>query len=104
MSTFENVTVIKAANIYFDGAVTSRSLQFANGESKTLGIMQPGEYRFTTGKPEIMEILSGEVAVRLEDDAQWKIYGAGEHFEVAGDSAFDIQVKSVTDYCCSYVD
>jgi purine/pyrimidine-nucleoside phosphorylase len=104
MSTFENVTVIKAANIYFDGAVTSRSLRFANGETKTLGIMQPGEYRFTTGKPEIMEILSGEVAVRLEDDAQWKIYGAGEHFEVAGDSAFDIQVKSVTDYCCSYVD
>jgi purine/pyrimidine-nucleoside phosphorylase len=51
-----------------------------------------------------MEILSGEVAVRLEDDAQWNIYGAGEHFEVAGDSAFDIQVKSVTDYCCSYVD
>jgi purine/pyrimidine-nucleoside phosphorylase len=104
MSTFENVTVIKAANIYFDGAVTSRSLRFANGETKTLGIMQPGEYRFTTGKPEIMEILSGEVAVRLEDDAQWKIYGAGEHFEVDGDSAFDIQVKSVTDYCCSYVD
>ncbi len=104
MSTFENVTVIKAANIYFDGAVTSRSLQFANGENKTLGIMQPGEYRFTTGKPEIMEILSGEVAVRLEDDPQWNTYGAGEHFEVAGDSAFDIQVKSVTDYCCSYVD
>ncbi|MET0065750.1 MAG: pyrimidine/purine nucleoside phosphorylase [Candidatus Thiodiazotropha sp.] len=104
MKTFENVTVTKAANIYFEGAVTSRSLQFANGESKTLGIMQPGEYRFNTGKAEIMEILSGDVRVRLKDSEEWQDYAAGDRFEVPADSAFDIQVNKVTDYCCSFID
>ena len=28
MSTFENVEIIKAANIYFDGKVTSRVVNF----------------------------------------------------------------------------
>ena len=55
-----------------DGAVTSRTLEFASGERKTLGIMQPGEYRFTTGKPELMEILSGSVSVRLDGEASWR--------------------------------
>ncbi len=35
MSNFENVTVVKAANIYFDGKVTSRVVQFADGSKKT---------------------------------------------------------------------
>ena len=39
MSKFESVTVVKAANIYFDGKVTSRTVKFADGTSKTLGIM-----------------------------------------------------------------
>jgi uncharacterized protein YaiE (UPF0345 family) len=48
MSKFENVTVIKEANVYFDGRVTSRVLEFADGSKKTLGIMLPGEYEFGT--------------------------------------------------------
>ena len=55
MSKFKNVTVVKAANVYFDGKVTSRVLEFDTGEIKTLGIMMPGEYRFGTEKKEIME-------------------------------------------------
>ena len=31
MSEFNNVTIVKAANIYFDGKVTSRTVQFADG-------------------------------------------------------------------------
>ncbi len=33
---FKNVTVVKAANVYFDGKVTSRTILFENGERKTL--------------------------------------------------------------------
>jgi len=44
MTTFTNVTVTKAANVYFDGKVTSRKVEFADGTFKTLGIMMPGEY------------------------------------------------------------
>ena len=104
MSEFENVSVVKAANIYFDGGVTSRTLKFPNGEHKPLGIMQPGDYQFSTGKRELMEILSGDVEVRLPGEEQWRRYGAGETFEVAANASFDIRALSLTDYCCSFVD
>jgi len=59
MSVFEHVTVTREANIYFDGKVTSRTITFADGTTKTLGIIQPGEYTFTTAAAELMEIISG---------------------------------------------
>ena len=65
MSEFKGVTVVKKANIYFDGKVTSRTVIFADGSKKTLGIMLPGEYEFSTGKKELMEIMSGEMEVLL---------------------------------------
>ncbi|HLO27414.1 MAG TPA: pyrimidine/purine nucleoside phosphorylase, partial [Geobacteraceae bacterium] len=63
MSEFSNVTIVREANVYFNGAVTSRTVLFADGSKKTLGIMQPGEYEFSTGKAELMEILSGDLEV-----------------------------------------
>ncbi len=104
MSKFTNVTVVKAANLYFDGKVTSRTVEFDSGEKKTLGIMLPGDYRFSTGKKEIMEILSGEVQVKLPGADSWVNISGGQSFEVGVNAAFDIKVLSVTDYCCSYLD
>ena len=46
MMQFKGVTVDKAANVYFDGKVTSRTVYFEDGSKKTLGIMMPGEYEF----------------------------------------------------------
>ena len=59
MSEFKRVTVVKKANVFFNGEVTSRTILFEDGK-KTLGIMQPGEYEFNVGAAEIMEILAGE--------------------------------------------
>lgn len=53
MSEFQNVTIVKAAHIYYDGKVSSRALTFADGSHKTLGIMLPGTYRFSTAAAEI---------------------------------------------------
>jgi uncharacterized protein YaiE (UPF0345 family) len=58
MSTYKNVEIIKAANIYFDGKVTSRIIKLNDGSTKTLGIMMPGEFEFSTEKHELMEILA----------------------------------------------
>ena len=44
MTEFNNVTIIKKANVYFDGNVNSRTVNFADDSSKTLGFMLPGEY------------------------------------------------------------
>lgn len=104
MSDFKNVNVIKAANIYFDGQVTSRTVIFADGTSKTLGIMLPGTYEFNTDKKEIMEILSGELEILLPEDDNWKSVKGGESFEVPAHAKFGLNIKTITDYCCSFID
>lgn len=103
MSEFANVTVVKAANIYFDGKVTSRTVKFADGSHKTLGIMMPGEYSFNTEAAELMEVLAGSMDIRIAGSAEWQTYGPGTQFEVPANSSFDLQVKQVSDYCCSYL-
>ncbi len=104
MSFFENVTVVKKANVYFDGNVTSRTVVFANGEKKTLGIMMPGEYEFGTDVKEIMEILSGDLKVQLPSSNDWIEIHGNYVFEVPGKTKFKLKIESVTDYCCSYLD
>ena len=103
MSEFNNVTVVKKANVYFDGKVTSRTVLFADGTKKTLGIMLPGEYEFNTGAPEIMEIMAGELEVLLPGAKGWQVVKGGESFEVPGNASFGLKIKSLTDYCCSFI-
>lgn len=104
MSEFKNVTVVKKANIYFDGGVASHTVLFADGSKKTLGVMQAGEYEFSTGKAEIMEILSGELDLQLPGSAEWKLVKGGESFNIPAESSFRMKVKTVADYCCSFID
>ncbi len=103
MDAFGNVTVVKKANVYFEGKVTSRTVLFANGEKKTLGIMMPGDYEFGTSDKEIMEILDGSLQVQLPQETGWKQIRAGQTFEVPAQSKFLLKVAQITDYCCSYV-
>ncbi|MEG6586243.1 pyrimidine/purine nucleoside phosphorylase [Dendrosporobacter sp. 1207_IL3150] len=103
MNQFENVTVVKKANVYFNGSVTSRTVIFADGTKKTLGIMMPGDYDFGTELAEIMEILSGELEVLLPGSDVWQKIRGGESFNVPADSRFQLKVTEVTDYCCSYI-
>lgn len=103
MSEFNDVTVIKAANIYFDGKVTSRTVKFADGTHKTLGIMMPGDYSFNTDAAEIMEVLNGSMTIRLAGEDDWQTYAAGTQFEVPANSSFDLKISEVADYCCSYI-
>lgn len=103
MSEFTNVTVIKKANVYFDGKVVSRTVVFADGSKKTLGIMQPGEYEFGTGDKELMEIMSGELDVVLPGAASARAVKGGESFDVPANSKFRMTVKTLTDYCCSFI-
>lgn len=102
MDRFENVTVIKQANIYFDGKVTSRTVLFADGTKKTLGIMMPGEYEFGTAEKELMEVLGGSMDVKLPG-AEWKTFRAGDAYEVPAQSKFQLRLQEPADYCCSYI-
>lgn len=102
MKKLKNVTVIKKANIYYDGKVTSRTVELSDGSIQSLGIMLPGEYTFGTKEAEIMEIMSGELEIRLPNE-EFKTLNTPESFNVAANSSFDLKIKTVTDYCCSYI-
>jgi uncharacterized protein YaiE (UPF0345 family) len=103
MQEFKNVTVVKKANSYFDGKVTSRTVLFPDGAKKTLGIMLPGEYEFRTAEKEIMEILSGNLEVQLPGTTRWRTIQGGSSFEVPAQSKFRLKVSELTDYCCSFI-
>src|SRR5512137_246589 len=90
---FENVTVIKKANVYFDGKVTSRNVLFPDGTRKTLGFMFPGEYEFSTAAPELMEVLAGELEVLLPGSQDWQTVKPGETFQVPANSKFKLVLK-----------
>jgi len=103
MRIFENVTIELEGNSYFDGAVTSRTVHFPDGSKKTLGFMLPGEYTFGTEAAELMEITSGSLEVKLPNSNDWLTVKGGESFNVPANSSFQVKVKEITDYCCSYL-
>lgn len=104
MSEFQQVTVVKQANVYFDGKVSSRTVIFADGGKKTLGFMLPGDYEFGTEQAERMEVLGGSAKVWLPGANDARLYAAGETFEVPANASFKLQIADYLDYCCSYLD
>jgi uncharacterized protein YaiE (UPF0345 family) len=103
MSEFNNVTVVKKANVYFGGNVSSRTIHFADGSVKTLGFMLPGEYTFNTGDKELMEIIDGDLDVLLPGSDAWQSIKGGESFNVPANAKFMVKIKTPTDYCCSFI-
>ena len=103
MDKFDKVSIVKKANSYFEGKVTSRTVLFADGEKKTLGIMMPGKYEFGTDDKEEMEILAGKMQVLLPSSNEWINIKEGQTFEVPANSKFKLLVEEVSDYCCSYI-
>ena len=102
MSQFDQVSVVKQANVYFDGKCVSHTVLFPDSTRKTLGIIFPAMLNFKTAAPEVMEINSGKCRVRLQGEDDWQTYSAGESFNVPGDSSFDIEVLEMLDYVCHF--
>lgn len=93
---FDNVSVIKAANVYFAGRCVSHCLQLADGAKKSVGVILPAAaaLTFNTGAPEIMETVAGRCRVRLAGETAWHEYCAGQSFSVPGHSSFEIAVTA----------
>ena len=102
MSQFDKVSVVKKSNVYFDGKCVSHTVLFDDGTRKTLGVIFPSSLTFNTAAPEVMEVVAGRCRVRLKGESVWKEYGAGQSFNVPGDSAFDIETLELLDYVCHF--
>ncbi len=102
MAEFNNVSIAKAANILFEGHITSRTIVFEDNSRKTLGIMLQGEYELNTVHKEVIDIQRGILEVMLPAQ-DWVRYEGPASFEVPANSKFKLRVHSLVDYCCSFI-
>ena len=102
MAEFNNVSIAKAANILFEGNITSRTIVFEDNSRKTLGIMLSGEYELNTVHKEVIDIQRGILEVMLPAQ-DWVRYEGPASFEVPANSKFKLRVHSLVDYCCSFI-
>ena len=102
MTQFDNVSVVKQANVYFDGKCVSHTVRLADGTSKTVGVILPSSLTFNTGAPEIMEGVGGACRVKLKGESGWKTYGDGQSFNVPGNSSFEIACDEPYHYVCHF--
>lgn len=90
-----------SANEYFDGNVKSLGYKSKTGTS-TLGVMEAGEYEFATSKHETMNVIEGEMTVKLPNTSDWKTYKAGEAYQIEANEKFQVKVATQTSYLCQY--
>jgi uncharacterized protein YaiE (UPF0345 family) len=99
---FDNVSVVKPANVYFDGKCVSHTVILADGTRKSVGVILPSSLTFNTGVPEIMEGVGGSARVRIAGETEWKTYAAGESFNAPGNSSFEIACDEPYHYVCHF--
>ncbi len=102
MSQYDKVSVVKKANVYFDGKCVSHTVVLADGTKKTVGVILPASLTFNTGAPEIMEGVGGSWSVKLKGESDWKAYGEGQSFNVPGNSSFEIACDEPYHYVCHF--
>jgi uncharacterized protein YaiE (UPF0345 family) len=89
-------------NEYFDGKVKSLTVTIPGGK-KTVGVMEPGDYEFSTGTKEVMRVIAGSLTVKLPGKSEWLNFPAGSKFEVPAGSKFQLKVSEDTAYLCEYL-
>lgn len=88
-------------NEYFDGKV--KSIAFKGQEKPaTVGVMAAGEYIFNTADKEKMSVISGEMSIQLTGSEETIKYTAGQSFDVAENSSFNVTVPADCAYLCVY--
>jgi uncharacterized protein YaiE (UPF0345 family) len=90
-----------STNEYFDGNV--KSLGYTSGEgNSTIGVMEAGDYEFATSTHETMLIIEGEMKVKLPNSNDWRIFNAGEQYQIDANQKFNVSVSKQTSYLCKY--
>ena len=88
-------------NEYFDGKV--KSIGFTDSEgSVTSGVMEAGDYTFSTSSEELMIGVTGALTIKRPEDADWATFSAGASFNVPAGVSFEVKVQQPTAYVCRY--
>ena len=70
--------------------------------NSTIGVMEEGEYEFSTSSHETMTVIEGRLDVQYPDQEDWKYYSNGESFQVEANSSFKVKAVGQTSYLCTY--
>ena len=70
-----------STNEYFEGQVKSLGYKTSVGQS-TIGVMEVGTYEFGTSTYETMQVIEGEMIVKLPGASEWTTYKSGESYDI----------------------
>jgi purine/pyrimidine-nucleoside phosphorylase len=98
----DGVSIDTKANVYFDGRCISHTIRLADGTRKSVGVILPAKLTFDTAAPETMELIAGRCRVKLADHSAAREYGAGQSFDVPGQSRFEIEALEPLHYVCHF--
>ncbi|MBW7983444.1 pyrimidine/purine nucleoside phosphorylase [Enterobacillus tribolii] len=90
-------------NEYFAGKVKSIGFDSGSIGRASVGVMEAGEYTFSTDKPEEMTVITGALRVLIPGAPDWQVFMPGETFFIPGHSEFNLQVAEATSYLCKYL-
>lgn len=98
---FEQVTVNKKANVFFDGKCVSHTVTLASGERKSVGVILPSALRFDLSTREVMEVVDGTAHVSINGAAE-QAYAAGQSWTVEAGGYFIIRAEAPVHYVCHF--
>ena len=90
-----------SSNEYFDGTVKSIGFDSEKGPC-TAGVMDIGDYKFTTDCIELMQVTSGEMLVELPGTDEMTAFRAGDSFTIAANKTFKLKIEAACSYLCWY--
>lgn len=91
------------SNEYFDGKVKSIGFTSSSTGRASVGVMAEGEYTFGTAQPEEMTVVSGALNAAA-GETEWKVYAAGEVFNVPATASFICRWLSQPLICAAICD
>jgi purine/pyrimidine-nucleoside phosphorylase len=87
-------------NSYFEGKVQSLGITTPEGYA-TVGVIEPGQYTFSTDSEEHLSIVAGSLKVKLPGGS-WRLVTRNDSFVVPPRASFDIDAPADVAYICYY--
>jgi len=98
---FDQVSIGKKANVYFDGKCVSHTVTLPDGTRKSVGVVLPSTLRFDLTTKEIMEIVDGTAYVSINGQAE-NSFSAGQSWTVEAGAYFVIRADQPVHYVCHF--
>jgi len=98
---FDQVTVNKKANVFFDGKCVSLTVTLPSGERKSVGVILPSTLRFDLTTKEVMEVVDGTAHVSINGAAE-QAFAAGQSWAVEAGGYFVIRAEQPVHYVCHF--